>query len=194
MHHTLASISPISQVIQAITNAVGALCLNEIGQEQLARRPSIIPAIFSIFTSDRHLKVLLDKENAVLIGTAIDELIRHHPTLKGPVFDSIISTLSKVEDLGNAYEPPKAIKQWYSLLPVVDGNSEEEPSEDVEMDEVEPRVLGGTPEVQLATDLAEDGSGHSSSKHDNNIVSFMDIIGRVSSSDPLSSLRVLPTP
>jgi E3 ubiquitin-protein ligase HUWE1 len=68
-----------AQVIQAIPNAIGALCLNEVGQAQLANHPSIIPSIISIFTSERHLKVLIDKENAVIIGTAVDELIRHHP-------------------------------------------------------------------------------------------------------------------
>ena len=40
-----------------------------MGQAQLANHPSIIPAIISIFTSDRHLKVLIDKKNAMIIGT-----------------------------------------------------------------------------------------------------------------------------
>lgn len=50
------------KVIQSFTNVIGALCLNQAGQEQLAARPSIIPSLFSIFTSESHLKVLQEKE------------------------------------------------------------------------------------------------------------------------------------
>ncbi|KAJ7647304.1 hypothetical protein FB45DRAFT_975025 [Roridomyces roridus] len=87
-----AGLEPAIEVIQAIPNAIGALCLNEAGTAQLASHPSVIPAIFSIFTSDRHLKVLLDKENA--------------------------STLSKIEVLGNAYAVPAELQQWYKLVGV----------------------------------------------------------------------------
>ena len=41
-----------NQVIQSIPNAIGALCLNESGQAQLKKRLRIVPAIFSIFTSE----------------------------------------------------------------------------------------------------------------------------------------------
>ncbi|KAF7361866.1 hypothetical protein MVEN_00531100 [Mycena venus] len=111
-------LEPAIEVIQAIPNAIGALCLNDVGTAQLASHPSVIPAIFSIFTSDRHLKVLLDKENAVLIGTTIDELVRHHPSLKAPVFDALKATLSKIEVLGNAYVVPPELQQWYKLVGV----------------------------------------------------------------------------
>ena len=106
------------QVIQAIPNAIGALCLNQAGQDQLAAKPTIIPSLFSIFTSDRHQRVLQEKENAVLIGTAIEELIRHHPALKERVVDGIKKTLAKIEELGNAYEPQDEVKPFYKLLPV----------------------------------------------------------------------------
>lgn len=174
-----------SQVIQAIPNAIGALCLNEVGQAQLAGRPSIIPAIFSIFTSDRHLKILLEKENAVLIGTAVDELIRHHPLLKTPVFEALKSTLSKIEDLGNDFVPSEATQQWYKLVPVAAPASADldVPMEDVESTDptapLSTSALEGVevPKVETSTSSSTD---ESQKAHDNHVVSFIDILGRVS--------------
>ncbi|KAJ7724960.1 hypothetical protein B0H14DRAFT_3621131 [Mycena olivaceomarginata] len=70
----------------------------------------------------RYLKVLLDKENAVLIGTTIDELVRDHPSLKAPVFDALKATLSEIEVLGLQVNVPLGtipasdwdlIRLWY---------------------------------------------------------------------------------
>ncbi|KAL0569802.1 E3 ubiquitin-protein ligase tom1 [Marasmius crinis-equi] len=168
-------LEPAIEVIQAIPNAIGALCLNEVGQAQLSARPSIIPAIFSIFTSDRHLKILLEKENAVLIGTAMDELIRHHPMLKTPVFDALKTTMDKIEELGNAYEPPEEIRHWYQLVPHTESVDDSKPMEGVE-------TIGSSDNV--ATPDGEPSSSSSgkdeptTKPHDNNIVSFIDIVGR----------------
>lgn len=168
------------QVIQAIPNAIGALCLNEVGQAQLTARPSIIPSVFSIFTSDRHLKVLLEKENAVLIGTAIDELVRHHPILKGPVFDSLRATLSKIEDLGNAFEPPEEARQWYKLLAL--STVTPSPDDDVTMEDVQTAGQAPTPAPRTSEDKKHSSSGEEGAQkaHDNHIVSFIDVLGRVS--------------
>ncbi|KAK0461087.1 uncharacterized protein EV420DRAFT_1746494 [Desarmillaria tabescens] len=170
-------LEPAIEVIQAIPNAIGALCLNEVGQAQLTARPSIIPSIFSIFTSDRHLKVLLEKENAVLIGTAIDELVRHHPILKGPVFDSLRATLSKIEDLGNAFEPPEEAKQWYKLLavPTVEPSDDDVPMEDVQTAAQASTSATRTSEDKKHSSPAEEGAQKA---HDNHIVSFIDVLGR----------------
>jgi E3 ubiquitin-protein ligase HUWE1 len=170
------------QVIQAIPNALGALCLNEVGQAQLLKRPSIIPAIFSIFTSEQHLKILLDKENTVLIGTAIDELIRHHPTLKTVVFESLRSTLSKIEILGNAYTVPENLKKWYKLTasppPSTEVASDEEaPMEGVVAPSIVPPPIA-EPSTSRDVDM-DDEEDLSTKSHDNTIVSFIDIMGRV---------------
>ena len=168
------------QVLQAIPNAIGALCLNEAGQAQLTKRPSIIPAIFSIFTSERHLKTLIDKENAVIIGTAVDELIRHHPSLKLQVFDALKSTLSRIEDLGSSYSPPADIKHWYQLVPVSTSLDD-----DVTMQEdagMESPVSIDAPQV-VVEDIDDDNEDDdpSAKSHDNIVVSYIDIVGRVSS-------------
>ncbi|CDO77710.1 hypothetical protein BN946_scf184969.g61 [Trametes cinnabarina] len=110
-------LEPVIEVIQSIPNAIGALCLNQVGQDQLAARPNIIPSVFSIFTSEEHQRVLQEKENAVLIGTSIEELIRHHPSLKEKVFVAIKATMAKIEELGRSYSPPDDIKHLYRLQP-----------------------------------------------------------------------------
>ncbi|EAU91398.2 Huwe1 protein [Coprinopsis cinerea okayama7 len=168
-----AGIEPAIEVIQAIPNAIGALCLNEVGQAQLAKRPSIIPAVFSLFTSERHLKVLNDKENAVLIGTAIDELIRHHPSLKAPVFSALKSALSRIEELGLEYVVPSNLTQWYQLRPVP---SESASTGDAAMDIDEPtETKESSPEATEDDTVAED---ENSKSHDSIIVSYLDVIGR----------------
>ncbi|KAF8658329.1 hypothetical protein AX16_002096 [Volvariella volvacea WC 439] len=172
-------LEPAIEVIQAIPNAIGALCLNEQGQAQLTNRPSIIPSIFSIFTSEKHLKVLLDKEHAVLIGTAIDELIRHHPSLKMAVFESIKTTLSKIEDLGYSFTVPENLRKWYRLTPVPP--SPKEKAEDATMEGVETTSAststGSSAAPQREPENEEEDDSFVKS-HDNVIVSYIDIIGR----------------
>ena len=96
-------------------SAIGALCLNQAGLDQLTNRPTIITQMFSILTSDRHVKTLQDKENATYLGAAMDELIRHHPSLKEAVFSAIKGVLQRVEELGNAHPIPIAEAANYGL-------------------------------------------------------------------------------
>ncbi|KAJ4483401.1 hypothetical protein J3R30DRAFT_3834848 [Lentinula aciculospora] len=173
-------LEPAIEVLQAVPNALGALCLNEAGQSQLAAHPSIIPAIFSIFTSDRHLKILLEKENAVLIGTAVDELIRHHPFLKAPVFQALKSTMLKIEELGHAYLPPDDIRNWYQLT-VVRPSSPSASEDEDRMDGLESseaKESSPPPPPAYTAALLEPHSEEAMRLHENNIISFIDILGR----------------
>jgi len=183
----LANTCP-SQVIQAIPNAIGALCLNEAGQAQLSKRPSIIPAILAIFTSERHLKVLIDKENAVIIGTAVDELIRHHPSLKSSVFDAIRSTLSNIEDLGMSFVCPTDIKQFYQLMPITSVAGDFLLDEDITMQDDLRETIEAPEEIAReplleAVDEDSDEDDVTTKNHDNTVVSFIDILGRVGGID-----------
>ena len=71
--------------------------------------------MFSILTSDRHVKTLQDKENATYLGAAMDELIRHHPSLKEAVFSAIQGVMQHIEELGNTYPIPIAEAANYGL-------------------------------------------------------------------------------
>lgn len=175
------------QVIQAIPNAIGALCLNQAGQDQLTARPTIIPGLFSIFTSERHQRILQDKENAVLIGSAVDELIRHHPSLKPAVFEAIKSTLSKVEDLGNTFTPSENTESWYGLVRTTASTIQAPVDEDVLMrssdtapsDEATSESTGRA--NALATSLVDDFLDETATgrSHENIVVSYLDVICRV---------------
>ena len=147
----------------------------------MAHRPSIIPGILGVFTSERHLKVLLDKENAVLVGTAIDELIRHHPLLKAAVFDALKSTIVKIEALGQTYEVHRESRQWYFLVPTTPSTNPMDSDVAMEDFEVAPSIssglTGGEEDVELHDN---DDDGRKSKPQDNTIVSFIDVLGRVS--------------
>ena len=90
--------------------------LIKLARTSSLRDPPSFPACFQYSPPERHQRVLQDKENAVLIGSAVDELIRHHPSLKSPVFEAIKSTLSKIEDLGNTFTPSESNESWYKLV------------------------------------------------------------------------------
>lgn len=179
-----SGVEPSFEVIQAIPNALGALCLNQTGQDQLAARPSIIPGLLSIFTSERHLRVLQDKENAVLIGTSIDELIRHHPFLKAAVFEAVRSILGQIEDLGKAFIVPEDIRHFYQLIPDPEVPPPVEGEGGVAMDIDQPPTLipvtsSEDQNVQSEDQEKEGISQKSPESHDNQIVAFIDVVGRV---------------
>lgn len=178
-----SGVEPSFEVIQAIPNALGALCLNQTGQDQLAARPSIIPGLLSIFTSERHLRVLQDKENAVLIGTSIDELIRHHPFLKAAVFEAVRSILGQIEDLGKSFIVPEDIRHFYQLIPdpEVPPLAEDETGVAMDVDQSPASVLvtsSEDPNVQGEEPEKEGTLQKSTESHDNQIVAFIDVIGR----------------
>lgn len=108
----------------------------------------------------------------MLIGTAIDELIRHHPSLKASVFDALKVTIGKIEELGVNFEVPKDLRQWYFLTPVSPPILSLD--HDVAMDDVETATPPSNPHVQ-PTDGDQEPKNH-----DNYIVSFIDVFGRVS--------------
>ena len=179
-----SGVEPSFEVIQAIPNALGALCLNQTGQDQLAARPSIIPGLLSIFTSERHLRVLQDKENAVLIGTSIDELIRHHPFLKTAVFESVRSILGQIEDLGKVFTVAEDIRHFYQLIadPEAPPPAQNEPGVAMDVDQSPtsiPVTSSEEPNVQIEESEKEGAPQKGPESHDNQIVAFIDVIGRV---------------
>ena len=157
---------------------MGALCLNQVGQDQLSARPEIIPALFSVFTSEKHQRMLQEKENAVLIGTAVEELIRHHPTLKNAVMEAITLTMGKIEELGNAFEPPEEHKQWYMLQTVAQEVASAPVDADVEMPAASSSESTGAP-LPGPTNEGFQSPEEVSKSHENMVVSYLDVFGKV---------------
>ncbi|CAO1614110.1 unnamed protein product [Sympodiomycopsis kandeliae] len=95
-----------SDVISAIPNAIGAICLNEAGLNLFnSRSDKVIPKMFSVFTSKRHLAILQDRDTAALFGSAIDELIRHQPSMKQTVLNSVLSVFDEINHIGESFQP-----------------------------------------------------------------------------------------
>ncbi|KAI8975845.1 hypothetical protein BD414DRAFT_580582 [Trametes punicea] len=174
-------LEPVIEVIQSVPNAIGALCLNQVGQDQLAARPDIIPSIFSIFTSEEHQRVLQEKENAVLIGTSIEELIRHHPSLKEKVFVAIKSTMAKIEVLGKSYVPPDDIKHLYRLQPTATAPTATPSGQSEAVMEVD---AGATSDQAPRSEGQTSGEASSprddlfGRPQDNIIISYIDVFGK----------------
>lgn len=118
----------------------------------------------------------------MLIGTSIDELIRHHPTLKNAVLEALKSTLSKIENMGNAYEIPVDLKSWYRLVPpsVKSENAVAANDEDVAMGDVTSNITPVRPSNEESAGSSMASKDKSAPPHDNHVVTFIDILGRVS--------------
>ena len=98
------SIPASIDVMQAIPNAIGALCLNAPGLAEFNER-QIVHRYFDMFTSERHVKTLNERDNAAMLGGAIDELTRHHPTLKEPTMKAIVRVFEQIREQGRAFTP-----------------------------------------------------------------------------------------
>ncbi|KAK0555366.1 E3 ubiquitin-protein ligase tom1 [Tilletia horrida] len=138
-----AEIEAHFEVIIAIPNAIGALSLNEAGVAMFAARP-VIGRLLSLFTSDRHIKVLQDEESAANFGQAIDELVRHQPSMKDSVFSGINAIFDRIIEVGKAYTPPESQRPYYQLYSSVTASSSAAPS---------------APEVEMAVEEESSGTG-----------------------------------
>lgn len=113
-------IESANEVVAAVPSAIGALCLNQTGLDELGKRESVITRMFEVLISERHTKTLGDKENATYLGASVDELIRHHPSLKDVVFKAIKQVMNKIVEMGNEYVIPPNEAANYGLVSVVE--------------------------------------------------------------------------
>jgi E3 ubiquitin-protein ligase HUWE1 len=95
---------------------MGALSLNQAGQNLLQTRSNVINLVFHVFTSDAHTIALQEKSNANLIGGDVDELVRHHPWLKPSIFAAITATLGRIEEAIKQYIPKAGMEGYFRLL------------------------------------------------------------------------------
>lgn len=103
-----------NDVLQAIPNAIGAFCLNSAGLNDFTSR-NLITSYFSIFTSPSHAELLRDRDSALVMGSAIDELIRHHPTLRERVKVAIMEVFGRLKEMGEKFEV-KTGEEGYGLV------------------------------------------------------------------------------
>jgi E3 ubiquitin-protein ligase HUWE1 len=152
-----------NDVLQAIPNAIGAFCLNSTGLNDFTSRP-LIASYFSIFTSPSHTELLRDRDSALVMGTAIDELIRHHPTLRERVKEAIMEVFGRLKEMGEKFERKEG-EEGYGLL--LAGQKEAKELKDKEEKEKEEKGKGkegeamsvDAPAVPSAVAAAGTGAG-----------------------------------
>ncbi|KAJ3049458.1 hypothetical protein HK097_009550, partial [Rhizophlyctis rosea] len=91
---------PVSaEVVSALPGAFGAVCLNEAGLNMF-NEVKPLQTYLDILTDEEHFRSLAENEVPSIVGNSVDELIRHHPSLKAEVLEGIIRILKRVHEIG----------------------------------------------------------------------------------------------
>ncbi|KOS13421.1 e3 ubiquitin-protein ligase huwe1 [Malassezia pachydermatis] len=100
-----ADMEPNVELLTAITTALGALCLNETGLRLVQAKP-IVPSLLRVLDDARFHRILLDRDNANVLGASMDELLRHHPTFQDSVLDALVRVVDRIVEAGRTFQPP----------------------------------------------------------------------------------------
>jgi E3 ubiquitin-protein ligase HUWE1 len=90
-------ILPVGETMREIPTAFGAICLNENGM-RMFQASQALEKFLEIFESPEHVKAMEeDAEVPQYIGTAFDELVRHHPQLKERTSNAVVGMVRRVK-------------------------------------------------------------------------------------------------
>ncbi|EIE81892.1 hypothetical protein RO3G_06597 [Rhizopus delemar RA 99-880] len=124
--------TPNNEVLLAAVNAFGAICLNAQGLDMF-NQVKPLPHFFDLITSNEFLRNPIDIDCATALGSTMDELVRHHPSLKPSVFECVTTMVKKVLEMGNDMNGPGKANDNSHLIQTrsanamdTDGNTEEE--------------------------------------------------------------------
>lgn len=100
-------IPPTREILSALPNIFTALCLNSAGLQAFqARKP--FEKIFKVLISPEYLQAMRRRrqtdavsDTATNLGNAMDELMRHQPSLRADATTAIISLLKELCELGD---------------------------------------------------------------------------------------------
>ncbi|WFD35241.1 HECT-type E3 ubiquitin transferase [Malassezia cuniculi] len=106
------------EVLTAATTAVGALSLNDAGIKVLTKEP-VVSALISCLGHSTYTRVLLERDNANLFGSAFDELVRHHPNFRKQVSEAVLGVIDSIINEGRQYNPPEdeEVRSQFGLVP-----------------------------------------------------------------------------
>ncbi|KAH0078963.1 hypothetical protein KCU96_g13127, partial [Aureobasidium melanogenum] len=91
-----SGILPVGETMREIPTAFGAICLNENGM-RMFQASQALEKFLEIFESPEHVKAMEeDAEVPQYIGTAFDELVRHHPQLKERTSNAVVGMVRNV--------------------------------------------------------------------------------------------------
>lgn len=174
-------IEPSLDVLSVIPTAIGALCLNEAGLNNFQTQClDIFDKFFATFLSEKHARILNERENAVIIGANFDELVRHHPSLKQPVLEAITNFLKMLYEQGKDYVPETS--DGYRLQIVKEDKSTAAAS--AEQAAGQEQSIGDlTGDVNMSTTPTaanEPASDPETKRDDNRLLASVAVAGRVS--------------
>lgn len=120
MFPSVNGILPVAETMVDVPTAFGAICLNESGM-QLFQASKALVKFFDIFVSPVHVCAMEDEgngSNASTIGSAFDELSRHHPQLKAQIMMVVKAMVDRVATLCRDIAVHKAVgtKLWRKTL------------------------------------------------------------------------------
>lgn len=141
----LASSEAIQQVIPLIT----ALCLNHAGMK-LVVSSRVLESIFEIFESPEHVRIMnLDQQLPFDLGANVDELSRHHPSLRPTIANAVVDMIARVLYLGRLKADSDG---WGVKLMMTDSNGKVVPAEASLLRAAEP-ASGKDKEVAASEDI-----------------------------------------
>ncbi|KAL9185952.1 hypothetical protein ACHAXT_003729 [Thalassiosira profunda] len=96
------AIAPSAELLMAVPNVLSALALTEDGATAI-ETANPFPALLAVFCSPQYAmpesRCLLN-ELAAIVGTGMDELMRHTPSLKTVVITAVVGVMERVAHLG----------------------------------------------------------------------------------------------
>lgn len=159
--------TPSSEVLMASVNAFGAICLNQQGLDMF-NEANPLPHFFDLMTEHDFLLNAAEVDSATALGSTMDELTRHHPSLRPKVFECVSSMIKKVKKLGTEdIAKPSDNSHRLQLMPTAEGDSGDVTMkcESSESKESESSTL--------------EGSEKKNEKSECLLVSFIDMVSRV---------------
>ncbi|CAG8444226.1 3604_t:CDS:10 [Ambispora leptoticha] len=155
-------------VLQQIPNAFGAICLNAQGLEMF-NEANPINKFFTIFTSQEHVRSIQEGDIASQLGTSIDELMRHHPSLKPTAMNAIIDMLKRIVEIGQG-----------DVVPINDDNSKLHYVTAAGASTSDESAVAGTSRIAdvTMTDSTTETNSKPEEKKDNFLVSLIEVASK----------------
>lgn len=98
----MVGVLPSADAVACIPQCLDALCLNNLGLQTINERGAL-RCFVKIFTSKTYLRALAGDTPGSL-SSALDELMRHAASLRGPGVDVLIEILNTIAKLGSGIE------------------------------------------------------------------------------------------
>ncbi len=120
-----------------------------------------------------------EKENAIVVGQALDELVRHHPGLKPQILDGLKAMLQRIEDLGNTWRPATGDEGSYLLQCPAKPKGDATGNSMMDVD-TSTEASPSDPEPQAVTQPSDEQAEETVDKpQTNRIISFIDIAAKL---------------